>query len=315
MASGHPCRPAHRGAVQGFGVLAEEGGAPGHREVLRQDHQVRAPAPTASSTRSPAAPRLASGSGPAVIWMAATRMAQGRPPIGHNDQRPAPALRPAPWARNEMSVVSFEDSDVVRSAIRVEGFRDDEFNYQLIRALGVADYGGSTVGECLSVAAEIADGSPSSWAGGLRAPGPARGGPGPGLPRAGSSGQRPGPLSAGLHVLPHGRVLRRRHQWSCPGDGGAEPNLLRRCRRAGRPSRGAPRCALRGRVPPRIPGPPTRRRLGRRARVRHWSGWVASTRAPRSCTSTWEHQAPSGDGTSSCSMVRASPAVCAATRP
>ena len=63
-----------------------------------------------------------------------------------------------------MSVVSFEDSDVVRSAIRVEGFRDDEFNYQLIRALGVADYGGSTVGECLAVATEIADGSPSSWA-------------------------------------------------------------------------------------------------------------------------------------------------------
>jgi alpha-beta hydrolase superfamily lysophospholipase len=63
-----------------------------------------------------------------------------------------------------MSVVSFEDSDVVRSAIRVEGFRDDEFNYQLIRALGVADYGGSTVGECLAVAGEIADGSPESWA-------------------------------------------------------------------------------------------------------------------------------------------------------
>jgi pimeloyl-ACP methyl ester carboxylesterase len=62
-----------------------------------------------------------------------------------------------------MSVVSFEDSDVVRSAVRVEGFRDDEFNYQLIRALGVADYGGSTVGECLAVAAEIADGSPVSW--------------------------------------------------------------------------------------------------------------------------------------------------------
>jgi len=59
--------------------------------------------------------------------------------------------------------VSFEDSDVVRSAVRVEGFRDDEFNYQLIRALGLADYGGSTVGECLAVAAEITDGSPASW--------------------------------------------------------------------------------------------------------------------------------------------------------
>jgi alpha-beta hydrolase superfamily lysophospholipase len=66
--------------------------------------------------------------------------------------------------RREESVVSFEDSDVVRSAIRVEGFRDDEFNYQLIRALGVADYGGSTVGECLAVVAEITDGSPRSWA-------------------------------------------------------------------------------------------------------------------------------------------------------
>ena len=60
--------------------------------------------------------------------------------------------------------MSFEDSDVVRSAVRLEGFRDDEFNYQLIRALGVADYGGSTVGECLSAVAEIADGSPRSWA-------------------------------------------------------------------------------------------------------------------------------------------------------
>ncbi len=59
--------------------------------------------------------------------------------------------------------MSFEDSDVVRSAVRVEGFRDDEFNYQLIRAMGMADYGGSSVGECLAVVAEITDGSPRSW--------------------------------------------------------------------------------------------------------------------------------------------------------
>jgi len=59
--------------------------------------------------------------------------------------------------------VSFEDSDVVRSAVRMEGFTDDEFNYQLIRAIGLADYGGSTVGECLAVVAEITDGSPESW--------------------------------------------------------------------------------------------------------------------------------------------------------
>ena len=68
-----------------------------------------------------------------------------------------------PVRPEEESAVSFEDSDVVRSAVRVEGFRDDEFNYQLIRAMGAADYGGSAVGECLAVAAEITDGSPTSW--------------------------------------------------------------------------------------------------------------------------------------------------------
>lgn len=70
---------------------------------------------------------------------------------------------PGPDRPEEVSAVSFEDSDVVRSAVRVEGFRDDEFNYQLIRALGMADYGGSSVGECLAVVAEITDGSPRSW--------------------------------------------------------------------------------------------------------------------------------------------------------
>jgi len=59
--------------------------------------------------------------------------------------------------------VSFEDSDVVRSAIHLEGFRDDEFDYQLVRALGLACYGGSTVGECMAAAAAIVDGSPKSW--------------------------------------------------------------------------------------------------------------------------------------------------------
>jgi len=71
--------------------------------------------------------------------------------------------RSGPAAPEEESAVSFEDSDVVRSAVRVEGFRDDEFDYQLIRAMGVADYGGSSVGECLAAVAEITDGSPQSW--------------------------------------------------------------------------------------------------------------------------------------------------------
>jgi pimeloyl-ACP methyl ester carboxylesterase len=75
-----------------------------------------------------------------------------------------PAADPTGRTRpEEESAVSFEDSDVVRSAVRVEGFRDDEFNYQLIRAMGMADYGGSATGECLAVVAEITDGSPQSW--------------------------------------------------------------------------------------------------------------------------------------------------------
>ena len=138
------------------------------------------------------------------------------PSSGTMTNGPRRTLRPAASARNEMSVVSFEDSDVVRSAIRVEGFRDDEFNYQLIRALGVADYGGSTVGECLAVAAEITDGSPQQLGRGLRAPGPAGRGPGPGLSGGRPPGQRPGPLPAGVHLLPDGRVLRRRGEPAGP---------------------------------------------------------------------------------------------------
>ncbi len=60
--------------------------------------------------------------------------------------------------------MAFDDSPIVRNATPIEGFRDAEFDYQLVRALRVAAYGGSTVGECLAAAAEIADGSPESWA-------------------------------------------------------------------------------------------------------------------------------------------------------
>ena len=87
--------------------------------------------------------------------------------------------------------MSFEDSDIVRSAVRVEGFRDDEFNYQLIRALGVADYGGSTVGECLAVVAEITDGSPRSWALAFRTSGPAGRGAGESVSRRRPANERP----------------------------------------------------------------------------------------------------------------------------
>jgi pimeloyl-ACP methyl ester carboxylesterase len=60
--------------------------------------------------------------------------------------------------------VAFEGSSITRSALRVAGFRDPEFDYQLLRTMGLADYGGSTVGECLAAAAMVADGDTSGWA-------------------------------------------------------------------------------------------------------------------------------------------------------
>jgi pimeloyl-ACP methyl ester carboxylesterase len=59
--------------------------------------------------------------------------------------------------------VAFAGSRITRSVTRVSGFRDQEFDYQLLRAMGAADYGGSTVGECLAAAGMIADGDTGSW--------------------------------------------------------------------------------------------------------------------------------------------------------
>lgn len=59
--------------------------------------------------------------------------------------------------------MAFEGSQITRSVTRVSGFRDPEFDYQLLRAMGAADYGGSTVGECLAAASMITDGDTGSW--------------------------------------------------------------------------------------------------------------------------------------------------------
>jgi pimeloyl-ACP methyl ester carboxylesterase len=59
--------------------------------------------------------------------------------------------------------VAFEGTQITRSVTRVSGFRDPEFDYQLLRAMGTADYGGSTVGECLAAAGMITDGDTGSW--------------------------------------------------------------------------------------------------------------------------------------------------------
>lgn len=47
------------------------------------------------------------------------------------------------------------DGDTLRSTTRVAGFEDPELDFQLLRQLGSAAYGGASVGECLAVAAQI----------------------------------------------------------------------------------------------------------------------------------------------------------------
>ncbi len=53
--------------------------------------------------------------------------------------------------------------NTVRSATRVAGFQDPELDFQLLRQLGVAPYGGASIGETLAVAARIRDAGPQSW--------------------------------------------------------------------------------------------------------------------------------------------------------
>ena len=51
----------------------------------------------------------------------------------------------------------------VRSSTRVVGFDDAELDFQLLRQLGSAAYGGASVGECLAVAARIREAGPQAW--------------------------------------------------------------------------------------------------------------------------------------------------------
>lgn len=54
-------------------------------------------------------------------------------------------------------------SGMDRGSTRVVGFANAEMDYQLIRQLGAARYGGSSVGECLALAQRIQNGIPASW--------------------------------------------------------------------------------------------------------------------------------------------------------
>lgn len=50
-----------------------------------------------------------------------------------------------------------------RGSTRVAGFADAEMDYQLMRQLGAARYGGAAVGQCLALAQRIQNGVPASW--------------------------------------------------------------------------------------------------------------------------------------------------------
>lgn len=50
-----------------------------------------------------------------------------------------------------------------RGATRVVGFANAEMDFQLMRQLGAARYGGASVGECFALAQRIQNGQPTSW--------------------------------------------------------------------------------------------------------------------------------------------------------
>lgn len=50
-----------------------------------------------------------------------------------------------------------------RGSTRVTGFADAEMDFQLMRQLGTARYGGASIGECLALVPRIRSGVPASW--------------------------------------------------------------------------------------------------------------------------------------------------------
>lgn len=54
-------------------------------------------------------------------------------------------------------------SKLERGSTRVAGFADAEMDFQLMRQLGTARYGGASVGECFALAQRIRSGVPASW--------------------------------------------------------------------------------------------------------------------------------------------------------
>ncbi|MBV6271739.1 lysophospholipase [Alcaligenaceae bacterium CGII-47] len=55
------------------------------------------------------------------------------------------------------------DQTLERGRTRVRGFDDSEMDFQLIRQMGSARYGGASVGECLALSQRIGNADPDSW--------------------------------------------------------------------------------------------------------------------------------------------------------
>ena len=161
---------------------------------------------------------------------------------------------------------------------------------------------------------------PGELGAGLRTAGPADRGPCPDLPGRRPPGQRPGPLPSGVDLLPDRRVLRRRPTVRSHETGERSRACFAEAAALAGSTGGADRSSLRGGIAPRLSGtsagpgwsglPGGSRRLDPRS-----SGWAASTRVPKSSTSTSGPRAPSAAGTSSCSTVPASRDACAETPP
>ncbi|QEA14436.1 prolyl oligopeptidase family serine peptidase [Comamonas flocculans] len=77
--------------------------------------------------------------------------------------RAAAAMAVPALAHGGASAARQPGAGLERGQLRVAGFADAEMDFQLIRQLGTARYGGASVGECLALARRIGNADPAAW--------------------------------------------------------------------------------------------------------------------------------------------------------
>lgn len=75
----------------------------------------------------------------------------------------AATVMATPAVTNCSASAAENDSGLERGQLRVAGFADAEMDFQLIRQIGAARYGGASLGECLALAQRITNADPASW--------------------------------------------------------------------------------------------------------------------------------------------------------